>query len=435
MDYNKKQESLKKLRQDIKKKRFLLDETKDKFGLDDMVQLKKVTNDSEIKGYPFKGYYKSGKIALKVIPIETKYNKHEHPCNIEGMILKEVTDNLVRKCVCPHFVNYLGTSKLSNRSRTLKMLNLKKLEIEDKIRSQSLLLVSEYISGGGLDSWIFETYENDKKVSDIQWKVLVFQLVYTIYVMQTKYKMMHNDFHYGNILIDDSLKAEGYIVYKCNSKTYYIPNTGIMPKLMDFEFGMVYSKKIEGMFPNKFITGPYTYDYDKNETIIKSDVTNDSDLNVPYNYNEVYDLHYFMISLLDLFISQELFDYILSIYPEEVIPESSDSSSDNSSDSSSDNSSESSSDSSSDNSSESSSDTLSESSSDTLSESSSDTLSESSSENEYIKDGRLINGSEKIFNLPKPLDVLESEFFKCFLEKPSDFDESKCLFFELESIM
>ena len=45
------------------------------------------------------------------------------------------------------------------------------------------------------------------------------------------------------------------------------------------------------------------------------------DLNVQYNYNEVYDVHYFLTSLLDLYISQELFDWTIQLYPREVIPE------------------------------------------------------------------------------------------------------------------
>ena len=86
------------------------------------------------------------------------------------------------------------------------MLNLKRLEVENVIRTHSNVVISEFVEGKSLDNWIHDTYENDNKISDIQWKIIVFQLIYTIYVMQVYFKLMHNDFHYGNILIDNTIK-------------------------------------------------------------------------------------------------------------------------------------------------------------------------------------------------------------------------------------
>ena len=51
---NKKIKYLKDIRHEIKKKRIIFDENKEKFGLDEFSQLTKVKNTSEIKGYPFK---------------------------------------------------------------------------------------------------------------------------------------------------------------------------------------------------------------------------------------------------------------------------------------------------------------------------------------------------------------------------------------------
>ena len=53
--------SLKELRQSIKKKRFLLDESQDKFGLIELKLFNEVKNEKEIKGYPFYGKNKKGK--------------------------------------------------------------------------------------------------------------------------------------------------------------------------------------------------------------------------------------------------------------------------------------------------------------------------------------------------------------------------------------
>ena len=86
---------MKNIRHEIKKKRIFFDENKERFGLDNISQLVKVKNTSEVKGYPFKAsksaYNKitAGiRFGLKVVPIETKYDKSEHPCNLENLVLK-----------------------------------------------------------------------------------------------------------------------------------------------------------------------------------------------------------------------------------------------------------------------------------------------------------------------------------------------------------
>ena len=479
IDLKKKLKYLDDIRRDIKKKRIFFDENKERFGLDALSQLVKVKNTSEVKGYPFKGskgaYEKTTRgirLGLKVVPIETKYDKNEHPCNLENIVLKELTERVVNGGISPHVAYYLGTQKVLNKSKALKMLNLKRLEVEEKIRTHSNMLISEFVEGGSLDNWVYNTYEDDGEISDGQWRNIVFQLVYTIAVMQHYYRMMHNDFHYGNILIDDSLKPGGYFVYQIRGKTYYIRNTGTIPKLWDFEFSMVYSDKIKDAYPNKFIIGPYEYDKRNHKTIIdpkRVDETEDpEDLNVPYNYNEVYDVHYFLTSLLDLYISQELFDWIIGLYPREVIPED---------DESTNSSSTSDSDSYSSTSSSSSSFTLSSSSSNSkkLSEQElndrvkdlnisdsersdrkqgkrsdseqgkrsersdsdserSDSDSEHSdsgfsTEKMYVSEGRLLNGTEDLFKLPTPIDLLDDPFFDTFTRRPDDFDESTAVYF------
>jgi hypothetical protein len=462
IEFTKKLTYLQNIRHEIKKKRILLDESKERFGLDELSQLIKVKNTSEVKGYPFKGSKSSyNKIThginfgLKIVPIETKYDKIDHPCNLENLILKELTDNIINKNISPHFTYYLGTQKVTNKSRSLKMLNLKRLEVENKIRTHSNMLISEFVEGGSLDNWVFNTYENDKEISDDQWCILVFQLIYTISIIQHYYKMMHNDFHYGNILIDNAIEPGGHLVYEINNKTYYINNTGIIPKLFDFEFGMSYCNKIKDCYPNKFIIGPYEYDKKLHKTIIdeeqikkqkeikrlehlnktdsvtsESDSSDSDEFNVPYNYNEVYDVHYFLTSLLDLYISQELFDWIISLYPRELIPEDDTSSytSDNTSDTSDTSYTSDTSDTSDTDDTD---DTSSTSTNEIHNKQKSINSSNDGVQSEfYLQKGRLLNGTEKKFNLPSPIDLLNNKFFEKFTIKPDNFNESKAIYFK-----
>jgi hypothetical protein len=433
----KKHKMLSKIRQDLKKKRLVLDESQERFGMAEMTQLVKVKNTSQVKGYPFKITHKDPgipPIALKIVPIETKYEKHEHPCHLENMILKELTDNIVNANISPHITYYLGSQKVTNKSRALKHLNLKRLEVEEKIRTHSNMLISEFVNGGSLDTWIFNTYENDKDISDVQWKSIVFQLLYTISVIQHHYKMMHNDFHYGNILIDDTLTPGGYHVYEIEKTKYYIPCTGVIPLLWDCEFSMMYSDKLPGNYANKFITGPFTYNKSTHTTIADMNLISDDEdpYNVPYNYNEVYDVHYFLTSLLDLYISQELFDWVMKLYPAELIPEDDDSSSSGSSSTRS----------------STSSCTISTASSglqesDVLSHKSTESSSSKSSslsglsridiqdppDKQYLLEGRMINGIEKEFTLPTPKQLLKHDFFRAFTVKPDDFNEETAVYF------
>lgn len=428
---------LQNIRHELRKRRFVLDESRDKFGLDELSLLMKVKNTSEVKGYPFKAsksslsVAKGEKIALKIVPIETKYDKTEHPCHLEHIFLKELTDNIVTKQVSPHIAQYLGVQKVSNKSRALKQLNLKRLEVSGKVKTNSVMLIAEYVTGGALDNWIFNTYENDKEILDVQWKNIVFQLIYTIAVMQKHYKMMHNDFHYGNILIDDTIKPGGYFVYEIDSQIYYIKNTGIIPKLWDFEFSMVYSNNVPESYPNKFITGSFEHDRKRHVTIV-NDEEIDETHNVPFNYNEVYDLHYFLTSLLDVYISQELFDWILSLYPSELIP-SDEASTDDSERAvslvetqsyKSSHVTESS-------------DDFAKSSQQTdnvsvwSTESSASTSSSSAEVDMYLNEKRLINGVEEQFkDLPTPLSILKNDFFESFTKVPADFKEEEAIYFK-----
>ena len=447
-EYNQKLSILKSIRHEIKKKRFILDESKDKFAFDDLTQLKKVKNTSEVKGYPFVASkvqsktLKGIKLGLKVIPIETKFEKYEHPTNLEFIALKELTDNILHKNISPHIVCYLGSQNVPNKSRSIKFLNLKRLEIEDKIKTHSNLLISEYIEGGSLDNWVYNIYEKDLEIKDVEWKSIVFQMIYTISVMQYYYKMMHNDFHYGNILVDTSIeKIHGqYFVYTIDNQTYYLPNNGFISKLWDFEYCMVYSNKISEYYPNKFIIGNCEYNkktHVTTEPIFKTEDSSD-DLNVPYNYNEVYDLHYFLTTLLDLYISQELFDWIMEIYPSELIPKEDSNSQTSSDDTNSNTTNSENTNSETTNSETTNSETTNSETTNSENTNSENTNSETTNSDTtsldnydyYLGDGRMRNGIDKEFkDLPVPLKVLSHDFFKEFKIKPVDFDETKAIYF------
>jgi hypothetical protein len=344
--YKDKTEYLKSIRKAIKNKKIIFDDTKSNFGFDKMKLLTKVNNTSEVKGYPFELYnkdeYKESnfKYALKVVPTELKFDKKCNPSALEIKLLKNLTSDLVDTNICPSIVYYLTNIKSVNRCEALKCIDLKRLEAEDRIRKNSCILISEFINGSNLRDWVYDRCDRNDEPSNIEWQGLIFQILYTLFVLQDKYKLMHNDMHYGNILMDTSIKAGGYFVYKLIDKNnvetvYYIKNYGVIPKLWDFEFSMMYSDEISDLFPNKLVIGDMGYNKKEHKTIEEySRSSGKYSYNMPVQYNRIYDSHYFLCSLFDLVISQEVFDWIKSIYPEDVIPSDSSSSSDGSSESS-----------------------------------------------------------------------------------------------------
>ena len=398
--YIEKLKYLNSIKNDILHKKIKIDKEAVNFGFNSMKQLVKVKNTTQIKGYPFKVDVNSNlSIGLKVVPLDIIYDSNEHPTKLEFLILDFLTENCVNNNISPHFVYCLGSNVIINKAKAIEHLNLRKLEKKKKIRNYSNIIMTEFIEGESLDTWVY----NSNEISDKQWKIIVFQLIYTILIMQKLYKLNHNDFHYGNILMDTSIKPENYFVYKIDSKLYYIPNTGIIPKLFDFEFAMVYSSKIPNTYPNKFILENYNYDIKKHVATLKDDLQDsdesdsDSDFNnVPYNFSEFYDLHYFLTSLLDLYISEELFNWILKLYPSEIIPPNEDNTEESCKNSENDNSYE--------------------------------TYSEE--DDEFLYKGRLINGVENQFQLPTPISLLiDSGFFNEFLIKPIDFNQDKAIYF------
>jgi hypothetical protein len=155
-----------------------------------------------------------------------------------------------------------------------------------------------------------------------------------------------------------------------------------------------------------------------------STFTSSDILCTPYNYNEYYDVHYLLTSFLDLYIPDDLLEWIVKLFPKELIPNINSDSYEFSNSSSF---------------TETEIDSFMETESNSISkytytqseiETTSDYSSDYYSESDYMYKGRIINGVENLFKLPTPKELLLNSFFKEFLEKPQDFDENECLFFK-----
>ncbi len=86
----------------------------------------------------------------------------------------------------------------------------------------------------------------DTPAEFIQFKSIMFMIIYTLYKIQQKYpKFRHNDLHTNNIMIqlDPSFKwhhdKPRFLVFVDNGTTYTIPYFGYVPKIIDFGFAEI----------------------------------------------------------------------------------------------------------------------------------------------------------------------------------------------------
>lgn len=388
------------LRSNIKKKKVVIDETKENFGFEKMKQLRDVDRDY-IQGIPFRLQSFDGKkIVFKVTPVETRYEKNKNPVYIENIILKELTETFVKKYNIPNFLYYLGTLKISCKSPALRTKYFSILNNEGCIRSTCNVLISEYIDKGSL-----KEYADQRNLSLNVWKSIIFQVVFSIHAMQEKYKLMHNDLHHGNILID-KIDENGYLSYNIQNTKYYVKHNGIIPKLFDYEFAMSFKNNIKGMYENVLIN-------DKKEYM--------------NYYNEGSDLHCFFDSLLDFELPQELEDWIRSKYDPRILIEHYESEKLSSSSYKTDSGDEEGGNNESEKS------TSCEKTIENLlnvtdfSENSysSSSSSKSISKGDFTSHRRLLKGVEKIIDLPTPLSILTDPFFSSYMEKPKKYDTYK----------
>jgi serine/threonine protein kinase len=166
------------------------------------------------------------------------------------------------------------------------------------------VLISEWANGGDLLEYI---RKNSSEMTLKEWRVILFQILSALSVIQTKYPgFRHNDLKANNILLQNisSRNKNNKFKYKINNNTYIIPNIGLQIKIWDFDFAciadIVENKKVNAEWTNK--------------------------ININSNKNRYYDIHYFFNTLSRKGFFPELFeseyvhkqvkDFIRRIVPE-----------------------------------------------------------------------------------------------------------------------
>ena len=276
-------------------------------------------------GHTFKGEEKDNEgniiyeYAVKVVAysIKDKYGSmHDtrRPENAELLMIKLLSYFIVKKRT-PHIVLPIGTfdTGITNFTNLIEQgyvskENEKYKDFVERYNNGEYyddvsILISEWANRGDLNDFIKKNY---KKFTAIHWKVIFFQLISTLAVIQSKFpSFRHNDLKANNILVRKINKNINNYKYKVVGDMYTVPNIGYQIGIWDFDFacipGIVDNKKV--MISNKWSRG----------------------INVGPTQNRYYDIHYFFNTFIkkgffpelmtDKRIPKEVKDFVLSIVP------------------------------------------------------------------------------------------------------------------------
>lgn len=164
------------------------------------------------------------------------------------------------------------------------------------------ILISEWANRGDLVDFINKNY---KYMTPKYWKVIFFQLLSVLAVIQTKYPgFRHNDLKANNILVHKITSKKHSFEYRIANTVYKVPNIGYHIKIWDFDFAC-----IPGIIDNKKVEANWT-----------------NEINVSPVENKYYDTHYFFNTLISenfckdiIFgdsVDQEVRNFIFRVVPE-----------------------------------------------------------------------------------------------------------------------
>lgn len=113
------------------------------------------------------------------------------------------------------------------------------------IRETAVVMLTEYCRMGSLRQVV-----KNKGLNTHQWRSVLFQIFYTLAVMDDAWRLKHWDLHLGNILVQDSQSNTPW-KYTYNKRSWYVENFGLSVRLFDFDWcsatGIVNAKVVKSM--------------------------------------------------------------------------------------------------------------------------------------------------------------------------------------------
>lgn len=215
-------------------------------------------------------------------------NNLRRPENAELRMLKLLSTFVIRGGT-PHFVLPIGTfnTSITNFIRIPKNV----IDLDDprnemyrtfveryydgEFEDLVSVLISEWCNGGDLLDYIRNNYQS---MTLRRWKVLFFQILFTLAIIHEKYpSFRHNDLKANNVLVEltNIASPDSAYRYYMDNVQFVIPNENIQAKIWDFDFAC-----IENVVENNKVNSKWT-----------------KKLNITRNRNMYYDMHYFFSTL------------------------------------------------------------------------------------------------------------------------------------------
>ncbi len=244
-------------------------------------------------GHTFKSQYvDNGQVynyGVKVVayPKKAKYGNiydSSRPENAEIVMLRVLSYFIVNKKT-QHIVLPIATFNCDIKtfvslyeSKVITEADKKYMEFIEKYKDGEFhddvsILLSEWANSGDLLDFI---RKNFKKMKLLDWKVIFFQIISALAVIQNTYpSFRHNDLKANNVLLHQISKERKSYSYFVLKQKYIIPNIGYLTKLWDYDFAC-----IPGIVDNKKVLMEWA-----------------KTINVTPTEHKYYDIHYFFNTL------------------------------------------------------------------------------------------------------------------------------------------
>jgi endonuclease/exonuclease/phosphatase family metal-dependent hydrolase len=206
--------------------------------------------------FPIKRNYNGYDYIIKVFKYKKKYSSknwpysdpksniynNRHPSDIELLIYQTVANPLVmnnttQNIVIPYSKSYtcefdqiLNSKLCQNNNLVANLKNQLCNNDNNEYYDLFSYLFMEY--GDKSLSQFYNGHEENKQLA------IIFEILYTLFVMYDFVKFQHFDLHAGNIICVKDLNYDiknNYYIYKFNNTDYYLPVMSHIPKIMDFD--------------------------------------------------------------------------------------------------------------------------------------------------------------------------------------------------------
>lgn len=235
-------------------------------------------------GHTFRGFLNTGpgnpplSCAIKVVPYprrERYGTLHDvrRPENAEILMLKTLS-RFVLENQTPHIVLPIATFYTSIKP----FIQLGKHDMVSHKRYKEFIerynkgdffehvsvLISEWANGGDLLDYVKKNYLTMKL---LHWKVIFFQLISTLAIIQEDYPGFRmNDAKCNNVLVHKiESHKKNYHRYFINNKKYTVPNIGLQIKIWDHDFScipsLVNNSKVQAKWTDKINVKPVKHRY------------------------------------------------------------------------------------------------------------------------------------------------------------------------------